>query len=109
MQAHTITLSEDPNLSHTLADIIQLPDIALNAVFEAIHKTPANYPPTTCHTTLYHEPKTYKEAMTCLNTKQWRIARDKEYNQHIHNGTWEVVDHTKGIYPIPVCWVWKHK
>lgn len=70
MQAHAATLSEDPDLTYTLSEIAQLPNPAIDAVFEAIYKTPADFPLTTCTTTLHHKSQTYREAMTCPDTAQ---------------------------------------
>ena len=38
------------------------------------------------------DPKTYKEAIQSKDAEQWNAAMLAEFNWHLENGTWEVVE-----------------
>jgi hypothetical protein len=55
------------------------------------------------------EPRTVEEALSGPNSDQWKQAMDDEYRSLLENDTWDLVDSTPGIKPIPVKWVFKIK
>jgi transposase InsO family protein len=52
------------------------------------------------------EPRTVEEALSGSDSDHWR---EDEYRSLLENDTWELVDATPGIKPIPVKWVFKIK
>ena len=55
------------------------------------------------------DPKTYKEAMQSEDAEQWNAAMLAEFNWHLENGTWEVVELPDGQKAIGSKWVYKKK
>jgi hypothetical protein len=55
------------------------------------------------------EPRTAEEALSGPDAEHWRQAMEDEYRSLLENDTWELVDATPGIQPIPVKWVFKIK
>ena len=38
------------------------------------------------------EPTSYREAMGCADSEQWKMAMDEEYHSLLSNGTWTFVE-----------------
>ena len=55
------------------------------------------------------DPKTYKEAMQSEDAEQWNAAMLAEFNWHLENGTWEVVELPDGQKAIGSKWVYEKK
>ena len=55
------------------------------------------------------DPKTYKEAMQSEDAEQWNAAMLAEFNWHLENGTWEVIELPDGQKAIGSKWVYKKK
>jgi len=59
-----------------------------------------------------HEPKTYRQAIQDDYMKmEWELAMQEEYDSHITNNTWTLVDRPKGIdqHVLSGKWVYKLK
>lgn len=55
------------------------------------------------------EPITYQAAMKLPDADQWHDAAVDEYNAHLANGTWEIVDLPHGRKTVGSRWVFKRK
>jgi transposase InsO family protein len=55
------------------------------------------------------DPWTYKEATQSEDAEQWNAAMLAEYNWHLENGTWEIVELPDGQKAIGSKWVYKKK
>ena len=60
-------------------------------------------------TSLYYEPKTYKEAMTGSEGALWKVAADHEIAAHAKNQTWTLTPLPPGRVCIPSGWDFKVK
>jgi transposase InsO family protein len=55
------------------------------------------------------EPKTYKQAVTCVDAEKWKKAMDEEIKSIKQNNTWDVVKLPKNKRAIGCKWVYKLK
>ena len=56
------------------------------------------------------EPRTYSEAMRCIDHQKWKLAMDQEINALLNNSTWTLVSQLPaGRKAIPCKWVYKIK
>jgi hypothetical protein len=61
------------------------------------------------HTTLYAEPKTYKDALNHPNWDDWKKAMEKELSDLTIQNTWTLTDLPPGKVPLKGRWVFKLK
>ena len=57
----------------------------------------------------YVEPSTYAQAMKRPDAAQWHTAAEEEYNAHLSNGTWKLVELPPDRRAIGCRWVFKIK
>jgi hypothetical protein len=57
----------------------------------------------------HHELQTYQEAVSGEESELWQKSMDKEMHSLLENGTWELVERSEGVKPIPMKWVYKVK
>lgn len=95
LQAHTVTLGEDPDQANFRKDLNKLPENILHAL----------------HTGMDSKEKepTFAEAMNGPDAEKWRHACKQEIDQQLRNGTWKVVPRKKGMRLLPLKWVLKIK
>lgn len=55
------------------------------------------------------EPKSYEEALTCAEWKQWESAMKEEYNSLLENLTWDEVEAPSRLKILRGKWVYKIK
>jgi hypothetical protein len=55
------------------------------------------------------EPSTFAEAINCDNKKEWNLAMQDEIDSLVPQGTWKLVDASKGAKIISIKWVYKVK
>ena len=55
------------------------------------------------------DPMSHKEAMQSEDSKKWKKAEDEEYQAHLDNGTWELVERPEGVNVVGSRWVYKTK
>jgi len=55
------------------------------------------------------DPTSHKEAMQSKNSEKWKQAEDEEYQAHLDNGTWELVERPEGVNVVGSRWVFKTK
>ncbi|KAK4386119.1 Retrovirus-related Pol polyprotein from transposon RE2 [Sesamum angolense] len=58
---------------------------------------------------LDNDPKTYREAMSDIDSGKWLEAMKSEMDSISSNQVWTLVDRPKGVRPIGCKWVYKHK
>lgn len=59
--------------------------------------------------TLFNEPKSYQEAISGEQSKNWRLAIQEELRAHEKNNTWTIVPRPPDCNPIGCKWVFKVK
>ncbi|RMZ88210.1 hypothetical protein DV736_g4562, partial [Chaetothyriales sp. CBS 134916] len=62
--------------------------------------------------TLFHEPQTYEEALTCEDSQKWLDSMSEEYSALVENRTWDEVKRNSipdSKRVIPGRWVFKRK
>ena len=55
------------------------------------------------------DPKTYKEALSSIDSSFWKEAIKSELDSIMMNHTWDLVDLPKGSKPIKCKWIFKKK
>lgn len=55
------------------------------------------------------EPKTYKQAISCANSQEWKEAMNSEYNSILSHDTWELVDRPYQANVVGTKWTYKLK
>ncbi|KAL0416293.1 UNVERIFIED_CONTAM: hypothetical protein Slati_3461200 [Sesamum latifolium] len=58
---------------------------------------------------LDNDPRTYREAMSDIDSDKWLEAMKSEMNSMGSNQVWTLVDPPKGVKPVGCKWVYKHK
>lgn len=56
-----------------------------------------------------YEPRTYRQAMSGGDAKQWEKSMENEVNSLIENNTWNLIDRPKDRAVLTGKWVYKHK
>ena len=54
-------------------------------------------------------PRTYQEAITCMDSKLWVQPMNEEFENMIRNQVWEIIDRPPNIKTIKAKWVFKCK
>lgn len=57
----------------------------------------------------YDESLTYKEAMTCKESKKWIEAMNDEYKSLMHNKTWILVPRPNRVKIVSCTWLYRLK
>lgn len=57
----------------------------------------------------YIEPRSFKEAMICKDSKKWKLTIDNEYDSLIKNKTWVLVKKSKNTKIVGCRWIYKLK
>lgn len=71
--------------------------------------TPSNLDYAEALLTYGNEPLTYREAITCDESIEWKKAMDDEYNSLLKNNTWVITNLPSGRKPIKCMWIYKLK
>jgi hypothetical protein len=55
------------------------------------------------------KPQTYQEVVSREESELWQKSMDEEMHSLLENGTWELVERSEGVKPIPMNWIYKVK
>ena len=55
------------------------------------------------------EPRSVREALSCEDAPKWKVAMQEEYNSHMENESWVLVDRPKESIVLSCGWIFKVK